>query len=114
MKEDNLPLKPSSILILMSVGMIFSNFLGIIISYILFREWGDRSYYLNENAKNLINFNLSFTIYHILAGITMILLIGIIALPIVLILYFVLSIKGIIKYANEENYNYPLTIRFIK
>ena len=45
MREDNLPLKPSSILMLMSIGMIFSSFLGIIISFILFREWYDRSYF---------------------------------------------------------------------
>lgn len=114
MREDNLPLKPSSILMLMSIGMIFSSFLGIIISFILFREWYDRSYYLSENAKSLINFNISFTIYNILASISIFLFVGLFAVPIFLIVYFVLAIKGIIKYANEENYSYPMTIKFIK
>lgn len=112
--EKELPLRPSSILILMSVGIMAFNFVGFIVSYVLFKEWSERSYYFSENAKNLMNFNLSFALYTFISGILVFLVMGIIIVPVLSILYFIFAIKGIIKYANEMDYDYPLTIRFIK
>ena len=69
--------------------------------------------YVEAQAKEALNFNLSFTIYGIVATISIILLIGLVALPAVLITWFVLVIVASVRAGNGEGYRYPLTIRFV-
>ena len=69
--------------------------------------------FVEEQAKDALNFNISFLIYGIVAGFSIILLIGLLALPAVLITWFVLVIVASIRAANGENYRYPLTIKFV-
>ena len=69
--------------------------------------------YVEAQAREALNFNLSFTLYGIVAGIAIILLVGLLALPAVLITWFVLVIVASVKAANGEYYRYPLTIRFV-
>lgn len=69
--------------------------------------------YVDAQAKEAFNFNLSFTIYGIVAAISVILLIGLIALPAVLVTWFVLVIAASVQASNGVDYRYPLTIRFV-
>lgn len=69
--------------------------------------------FVEAQAKDALNFNLSFLIYGIAAAISIILLIGLIALPAVLITWFVLVIVASIRAANGEDYRYPFTIHFV-
>lgn len=69
--------------------------------------------YVEAQAKEALNFNLSFTLYGIAATISIIVLVGLIALPAVLITWFVLVIVAAGRASNGENYRYPLTIRFV-
>lgn len=69
--------------------------------------------YVEAQAKEALNFNLSFTIYGIVAGLSIILLVGLIALPAVVVTWFVLVIVAAIRAGNGESYRYPLTIRFL-
>ena len=52
-------------------------------------------------------------LYGLAAAISIILLVGIIALPAVLITWFVLVIVASVKAANGEDYRYPFTIQFV-
>jgi uncharacterized Tic20 family protein len=69
--------------------------------------------YVEAQAKEALNFNISFTLYGIAAAISIILLVGLLALPAVLVTWFVLVIVASVKAANGESYRYPLTIRFV-
>jgi len=69
--------------------------------------------YVEAQAKEALNFNISFTLYGIAAAISIILLVGLLALPAVLVTWFVLVIVASVKTANGESYRYPLTIRFV-
>lgn len=69
--------------------------------------------YVEAQAKEALNFNISFALYGIVAAISIILLVGLLALPAVLITWFVLVIVASVKAANGESYRYPLTIRFV-
>jgi len=60
-----------------------------------------------------LNFNISFFLYGLVAAISIIVLVGIVALPAVLVTWFVLVIVASVKAANGENYRYPLTIEFV-
>ena len=65
------------------------------------------------HAKEALNFNISFMIYGLIAAISIIVLVGLIALPAVLITWFVLAIKGAIRASAGEYYRYPMTMRFV-
>jgi uncharacterized Tic20 family protein len=69
--------------------------------------------YVEQQAKEALNFNISFLIYGVAAAISIVLLVGLIALPVVLVTWFVLVIVAAIKASSGENYQYPFTIRFV-
>ena len=70
--------------------------------------------YIEAHAKEALNFNISFLIYGIVAGFAVILLIGLLALPILFVVWLVLVIIAAIKTADGDFYRYPLTLRFVK
>jgi uncharacterized Tic20 family protein len=69
--------------------------------------------YVEAQAKDALNFNISFFLYGLVAAISIIVLVGVVALPAVLVTWFVLVIVASVKAANGENYRYPLTIEFV-
>ena len=69
---------------------------------------------VNEHGKESVNFQISMTIYTIIAALSTFILIGFVLLPAVVVLNIVLVISAGVKAANGEFYRYPLTIRFIK
>ena len=69
--------------------------------------------FVEGQAKEALNFNISFLLYGMVAAISIVLLVGLLALPAVLITWFVLVIVASVKAANGEDYRYPVTIRFV-
>lgn len=69
--------------------------------------------YVADQAKEALNFNISFLIYGLVSALAVIVLVGIIALPVVAVTWFVLVIAASIAASRGETYRYPLTIRFI-
>lgn len=69
--------------------------------------------FVEAQAKEALNFNISFLLYGVAAAISIILLVGLVALPAVLVTWFVLVIVAAVKAANGEDYRYPFTIRFV-
>ena len=69
---------------------------------------------VDEHGKEVINFQLSITIWIIISGLLIILLVGIPMLIVLVILQVVLVIIGALKADNGQLYKYPMTIRFIK
>ena len=93
------------------VGIPFGNIVGPLILWVLKR---DEFPAVNEHGKESINFQISMTIYTIIAGLSILLVIGIVLLPAIIIANLVFVIIAGVKAANGEFYRYPLTIRFIK
>ena len=86
----------------------------ILIPLIMWVIAKDRSTFIDQNGKNVINFCLSYMIYIIAAALLSIMCIGIpilIALGIMLIVFVII---GTIKAANGEAWQYPLSIEFLK
>lgn len=69
--------------------------------------------FVEQQAKDALNFNISFLIYGIVAAISIILLVGLIAFPAVLITWFALVIVAAVRAANGENYRYPFTMKLV-
>lgn len=69
--------------------------------------------WVEYHAKEALNFNISFMIYGLLAAISILLLVGLILLPLVVIGWFVLTIRAAIATSNGDYYRYPMTMRFV-
>jgi hypothetical protein len=53
-------------------------------------------------------------IYGFASAVSIILLVGLVLLPVVLVMWFVLVIIATVKASAGETYRYPMTIRFIR
>ena len=89
----------------------FGNVVGPLAIWLLKK---DQFWFVNDQGKEALNFQISFTIYAIGAGIAIIVLIGIVLLPLIAVLGLVLIIVAAVKANEGVAYRYPLTIRFIK
>ena len=93
------------------IGIPFGNILGPLVLWAIKK---DEMPSVNEHGKESINFQISMTIYTIIAGLSIFILIGFVLLPAIIVLNLVLVIIAGVKAASGEFYRYPLTIRFIK
>lgn len=85
-------------------------FLGPLIVWLAKR---DDHPYIAEQAREALNFNLSMFIYMIAALFSMILLIGFLLVPVLGVVWLVLSVIAAVKASNGEPYRYPFTIRMV-
>jgi len=67
--------------------------------------------YIDEHGKRAFNFQLSMLIYAV--GLTCT-VIGVFLVPVVAVLDIVFVIIAAIRADNGKDYNYPLSIRFVK
>ncbi|MUK88013.1 DUF4870 domain-containing protein [Ornithinibacillus sp. L9] len=89
----------------------FFPILGPLIIWLLKR---DESEFVDYHGKEYLNFFLSFTIYSIISGILVLILIGFVLLFVIGILAFIFTIIALIKAYQGERYRIPLVIRMIK
>lgn len=88
----------------------FGSILGPLIIWLIKR---DEMSFVNDQAKEALNFNISMTIYAIVAGMLIFVAIGIVLLPVVLIAWLVLTIMAAVKANEGVAYRYPLTLRLV-
>ncbi|HWQ32332.1 MAG TPA: DUF4870 domain-containing protein [Blastocatellia bacterium] len=89
----------------------FGNIIGPLIIWMMKK---DQSWFVNEQGKESLNFQISITIYLIIAGVLILVLLGILLMPLVGLFALVMTIIAGIKASQGEMYRYPLTIRLIK
>jgi uncharacterized Tic20 family protein len=92
------------------IPLLGLSFLGPLIVWLIKR---DEDPFVEEHAREALNFQISVLIYAIISGFLVIIVIGIFLLIALAIFAFVVSIIAAIKAANGELYRYPLTIRLI-
>jgi len=74
----------------------------------------DEDEYVEDQAREALNFQLSLLIYGIVSAILIIVIIGILLLVAVAIFGLVWSIIAAVNAANGVRYRYPLTMRMVK
>jgi len=94
-------------------GLIFpfGNFLAPLIIWLIKKE---ELPFVEDQGKEVLNFQLSITIYLLISGILCIILIGI---PIVIglvIFCFIITIIAAISANDGKTYRYPMNLRLIK
>jgi len=89
----------------------FGNIIGPLIIWLIKRL---ESPFVDFHGKESLNFQISITIYSIVAGLLCFRVIGIPILFGLIIFEVVMIIIATLRANNGEEYRYPLTIRFIK
>ena len=75
---------------------------------------GNRSPFVRRHAVEALNFNLSWLLYIVVAGVLVWLLVGI---PLIIVLglaYLVLVVLAAIEASNGREFRYPLTFRVVR
>ncbi len=93
------------------LGIPFGN---IIVPLVLWLFKKNEFPFVDEQGKESLNFQISMTIYSIVAGLLAFALIGFLIFPILIVVHVTLTIIAIVKTNKGENYRYPITIRIIK
>ena len=105
------------------IGLHLSGFSGILLGWSLMHILAPLVIWLIKRAdstdidatgKEVLNFQISYTIYSAIAGLLCFVLVGILILPAVLITWIVCMVLAAVKVSNGESYRYPFTIRFLK
>jgi uncharacterized Tic20 family protein len=95
----------------MFIGVPFGNLIGpLVVWFIKKNEYP----LVDEQGKESLNFQLSMTIYSIIAGLLCFIFIGFVLLAVLVIVDLILVIKASVRTSNGQEYLYPFTIRFLK
>ena len=93
------------------IGVPLGNILGPLIIWLIKR---DEDPFVDLCGKESLNFQISMTIYIVIAGILIFFIVGLFIIPALMILNIVYTIIAAIKASKGTSYTYPLSIRFIK
>lgn len=88
----------------------FGNIIGPLVIWLVKR---DEMSFVNDQAKEALNFNISMTIYMVVSGVLAFVLIGIPLLIVLGIAWLVLVILAAVKANEGMAYRYPLTLRLV-
>lgn len=89
----------------------FGNILGPLILWLVKRS---ESPLLDRIGKEVLNFQISYSIYAAVAFALCFVLIGFLILPVIGLLWIIFMIIAAVKTGNGEEYRYPLTIRLLQ
>jgi uncharacterized Tic20 family protein len=93
------------------IGIPLGNILGPLVLWLIKK---DEDALVNATGKEVLNFQISASIYGIVCVLLAFVVVGFILLPILLIGVVVYTIIGAMKANEGLLYRYPFTIRFIK
>ena len=92
------------------LGIPFGNIIAPLVLWLLKKNSDP---VVSTEGRESLNFNISFTIYGIIAGLLCYVLIGFVVLPVVLIAHIVLVIQATLKANKGQSVRYPFTLRFV-
>ena len=92
---------------------IVAGFIGPLIIWLINKDKADKGW-LNGQAKEALNFQITMCIGWLAASVLSVVLIGLILFPILLIANIILCIMAGMKANEGVDYRYPFAIRLIK
>jgi uncharacterized Tic20 family protein len=85
----------------------------VIAPLVVWLVFKDRSAFLDRTGKEALNMQISYLIYGLVSGFSIVLLVGILLFPVVMLAWLVLMVVATVKVSSLEDYRYPLVIRFV-
>ncbi|KAB8190487.1 DUF4870 domain-containing protein [Lysobacter maris] len=92
-------------------GLLFSVVMPLVVW--LINKDNSAKAYLNEQAKEALNFQITIMIAFVVSFILTFVIIGALLMPLVGLANLILCIVAAVKTANGENFRYPFTLRLI-
>ncbi len=89
----------------------FGNIFGPLLVWLLKK---DQSSFIDDQGKEAVNFQISLTIYVIVAIISIMIVVGIVLIPLLAVAGLIFMVIAAIKSNEGVRYRYPLTLRIIK
>ena len=74
---------------------------------------GNDSAWVRRQAVESLNFQLSILIYALVSGALVVVLVGLVLLPVVGVMWLVLTILASVRVGEGRDYRYPLTLRMV-
>jgi hypothetical protein len=105
------------------IALHLSGFSGILLGWSLMHILAPLAIWLIKRAdspeidatgKEVLNFQISYSIYTGVAILLCFVLIGFLILPVILITWIVCMVLASVRTSNGEPYRYPFTIRFLR
>ncbi len=93
------------------VGIPFGNVIGPLVIWLLKK---DEYPFVDEQGKAALNFQISMTIYAMISGVLVLILVGFLLLTAVVIVDVIMVIIASVKANEGQTFKYPLTIKFFK
>jgi uncharacterized Tic20 family protein len=93
------------------VGVPLGHILGPLVIWLTQK---DKSEFIDKHGKESLNFQLSITLYSLIAFVLSIVFIGFLLLIAIFVMHLTLSIIAAMRANEGEYYRYPMTIRFIR
>ena len=90
---------------------IFTGFVGALLIWLLKK---DDSAFINEEAREALNFQITITIAYLVASMLMFILIGMLLLPILYVANIIFCILGAISASKGQSYRYPFAVRLVQ
>jgi len=90
---------------------IVSGFIGALIIWLIKK---DQSAYIDEQAKEALNFQITMVIAFVVSWILMFVLIGMFLMPLLMIANLVFCILAAVAVSNGKHYRYPVALRLLK
>jgi len=85
----------------------------ILVPLVIWLTKRHESAFIEENAREALNFQISVTIYGIVCGVLVFLLVGIALLLALAVFQFVLMVVASVRASQGEVYRYPFTLRLL-
>jgi uncharacterized Tic20 family protein/uncharacterized protein YuzE len=97
------------------LGIIIIGLIGAIIIWLPSMTWGEPGKpFIIENAKEVLNFQVSMFLWFIVASFATYIFIGYLLFPILMIFDFISSVRGAMSASNSKVYRYPLSLRLFR
>ena len=96
--------------VLAHVLNVVATVIGPLIIYLVKK---DESAFVRAHATEALNFGITLVIAYVVAGLTSILLVGVLLFPVILIVQIVFTIMAALAAGRGEDYRYPINIRLV-
>ena len=96
------------------VGHLLVGFGHVVAPLVLWLIKREQMPFVNQEGKEAVNFQISITIYLLIAGLSIYVCIGIVLMPAVIVFDIIVVVMACIDSSNGKGYKYPLCIRFIQ
>lgn len=69
---------------------------------------------VDDQGREALNFQISITLYFLIAALLVYLFIGLVLVPALLVFWLVMTVIAAVKASDGRRYRYPFTLRLIK